>query len=136
MIEGAAQEIVLLGYELTDGGLLDLLADAKRRGVDVILICDRQRAAGRRAVTAWPEGVTKPKIFQDKERVGAAPYASMHAKSLVADGRDLLITSANFTFHGMQGNIEIGVRLSGEPANEARKLFSHLVESGIVERCT
>ena len=57
----------------------------------------------------------------------------MHAKCLLVNGADLLVTSANFTFHGLHGNIEIGVRLSGPPALEARKMFSHLVENGVVE---
>jgi phosphatidylserine/phosphatidylglycerophosphate/cardiolipin synthase-like enzyme len=57
----------------------------------------------------------------------------MHAKCLLVDGNDLLITSANFTFHGLHGNVEIGVRLSGPPASEARKIFSYLVEHGLVE---
>ena len=34
---------------------------------------------------------------------------------------------------GVHEKIEIGVRLSGLPALEARKIFSHLVESDIVE---
>jgi phosphatidylserine/phosphatidylglycerophosphate/cardiolipin synthase-like enzyme len=57
----------------------------------------------------------------------------MHAKCLLVDASDLLVTSANFTFHGLQGNVEIGVRLRGAPAAEARKIFSHLVESRVLE---
>lgn len=135
MIERAKKEVVLLGYEVTDQDLVRLLVDARSRGADVVLICDREKATGKRVLSAWPNDVPWPRIFQDKERPGAAPYASMHAKSLVIDGEDLLITSANFTFHGLQGNIEIGVRLSGAAAAEARKIFSYLVESGIVEQC-
>jgi hypothetical protein len=41
--------------------------------------------------------------------------------------KDFLIARA------LHGNIEIGVRLSGAPASEARKIFSHLVESGLLE---
>jgi phosphatidylserine/phosphatidylglycerophosphate/cardiolipin synthase-like enzyme len=61
----------------------------------------------------------------------------MHAKCLLVDGHDLLVTSANFTFHGLHGNIEIGIRLSGPPAAEARKIFSHLVGNQVLEevRC-
>jgi phosphatidylserine/phosphatidylglycerophosphate/cardiolipin synthase-like enzyme len=135
MIEKAKREVVLLGYELTDQALVKLLVDAKVRGVEVVLICDREKAAGKRVLAAWPGSVPPPRVFQDKARPDAAPYASMHAKSLVIDGEDLLITSANFTFHGLAGNIEIGVRLSGSAAVEARKIFSHLVESGVVEQC-
>ena len=104
--------------------------------MDTIVICDRARGSAQRILDAWPTVVARPKVFHDKKREGTAPYASMHAKSLLVDENDLLVTSANFTFHGMQGNIEIGVRLSGTPAIEARKIFSHLVESQIVEACS
>lgn len=136
MISMASREIILLGYEFTDRELVRLLADARSRGVDTIVICDRARGSAQRILEAWPNDVARPKVFRDKKREGTAPYASMHAKSLLVDENDLLVTSANFTFHGMQGNIEIGVRLSGAPAIEARKIFSHLVESHLVEPCS
>jgi len=133
MIESAVKEVILLGYELTDRDLILLLAAAAARGANVIMICDRGRGAATRVLDAWPAGRRPPRIFHDRERSDGAPYASMHAKSWLVDGNDLLVTSANFTFHGLHGNIEIGVRLSGAPAAEARKIFSHLVETGILE---
>ena len=57
----------------------------------------------------------------------------MHAKCLLVDTVDLLVASVNFTFHGLHGNTEIGIRLGGAPAGEARKVFSYLVESGFLE---
>jgi phosphatidylserine/phosphatidylglycerophosphate/cardiolipin synthase-like enzyme len=135
MILTAKTEVILLGYELTDHDLVQLLAAAVHRGVDVVMICDRVRGVGRRVAEAWPRGVGRPKIFHDRARVDGAPYASMHAKCLLTDAHELLVTSANFTFHGMHGNIEIGVRLSGAPAHEARKIFSHLVDQRVVEEC-
>jgi phosphatidylserine/phosphatidylglycerophosphate/cardiolipin synthase-like enzyme len=133
MMSSAATEIILLGYDLTDRHLIALLAEASARAANVIMICDRGRRIAARVREAWPSGVRLPKIFHDRERSDGALYASMHAKSLLVDGRDLLITSANFTFHGLHGNVEIGVRLSGAPAAEARKIFSHLVENRILE---
>jgi phosphatidylserine/phosphatidylglycerophosphate/cardiolipin synthase-like enzyme len=133
MLESAASEIILLGYELTDRELVSLLAAAVARDTNVIMICDRGRGAAARIVDAWPVGTRFPRIFQDRDRSSWAPYASMHAKCLLVDSRHLLVTSANFTFHGLHGNIEIGIRLSGAPAAEARKIFSHLVEDKIVE---
>jgi phosphatidylserine/phosphatidylglycerophosphate/cardiolipin synthase-like enzyme len=133
MVDGATSEVILLGYELTDASLVELLATASSRGANVIMICDRNRRGIRLVRGAWPPGAPRPRIFQDRERADGAPYASMHAKCLLVDGNDLLVTSANFTFHGLHGNIEIGVRLSGAPAAEARKIFSHLVEQRIVE---
>ncbi|MFC2094964.1 phospholipase D-like domain-containing protein [Candidatus Bipolaricaulota bacterium] len=133
MIARAASEIVLLGYELTDAALIGLLSEARKRGADVIVICDRNRGTAQRIRRIWPGETSHPRLFHDRERINDAPYASMHAKCLLVDGRELLITSANFTFHGLHGNIEIGVRIKGTPAVEARKIFSHLVETRILE---
>lgn len=135
MISRASSEIVLLGYLLSDESLLAKLSEAMRRGVRVLLICDRREKVAEGVLQALrPTSTDQLRVFHDRERIDGAPFAKMHAKSLLVDGRDLLITSANFTFHGMEGNIEIGVRLRGEPAAEARKVFSHLVEKGVVEQ--
>jgi phosphatidylserine/phosphatidylglycerophosphate/cardiolipin synthase-like enzyme len=136
MIDGATTEIILLGYELTDRNLIGLLAAAAGRGAGVIMICDRGRGAAQRVVESWPSRTPLPRIFHDRDRADGAPYASMHAKCLLIDGKDLLVTSANFTFHGLRGNIEIGVRLGGAPAAEARKIFSHLVESRTIDKAS
>jgi len=132
MLRPQVQEVILLGYEVTDEEMTRLLAEAAAQGADVIMICDRERGAAQRVIHGWPDDVRRPRVYQDTERSDGAPFASMHAKCLLVNGSDLLITSANFTFHGLHGNIEIGVRLSGSPATEARKIFSHLVENGLV----
>jgi phosphatidylserine/phosphatidylglycerophosphate/cardiolipin synthase-like enzyme len=134
MLRQPKREVILLGYEFSDPALVNLLAKAAEAGADVILICDRERGSAGRILGQWPASAPLPRVFQDRERSSATTYASMHAKCLLVDAIDLLITSANFTFHGMEGNIEIGVRLFGSPAGEARKVFSHLLENGIVER--
>ncbi|MHB8512198.1 MAG: phospholipase D-like domain-containing protein [Actinomycetota bacterium] len=133
MLDNARREVILVGYEFTDQKFISMLAAAMQRGCEILIIADRGRGSSARIVGSWPSALPRPRIFQDREREGAAPYASMHAKCVVVDQQDLLVTSANFTFHGMRGNIEFGIRLSGKPAIEARKIFSHLVESRIVE---
>lgn len=136
MIASAKSEIIILGYELTDRLLVDRLAEAVARGVDVTLILDRRKAAAEMILGHWPAETKRPKIYHDKQRPNAGPFASQHAKCLLVDEKDLLVTSANFTFHGLHENIEIGVRLSGSSAAEARKIFSHLVESGLAVECS
>jgi phosphatidylserine/phosphatidylglycerophosphate/cardiolipin synthase-like enzyme len=133
MLRTAVNEVIVLGYELSDRNMMQLLAGVASRGADLIMICDRLRGSIAHLLETWPNDIRQPRIFQDRARLDGAPYASMHAKCLLVDGRDLLVTSANFTFHGLHGNIEIGVRLSGAAAAEARKIFSHLVETRIVE---
>lgn len=133
MLRPPVDEVILLGYELSDPQMINLLVNASLHGANVIMICDRSRGSAQRILDRWPKAVRMPRVYQDSQREDATPYASMHAKCLLVDGVDLLITSANFTFHGLHGNVEIGVRLSGPPANEARQIFSYLVERRIVE---
>lgn len=132
MIRSASREIVLLGYEFTDSGVVQNLADAVSRGVDILVICDRTRGVKDRILEMWPSDVARPRIFIDRERSDAARYASMHAKCILVDERDLLVTSANLTFHGLHGNIEIGLRATGAPAMEARKIFGFLLAKRLV----
>ena len=133
MLRPRVEEVILLGYEITDRNIMRALAKAAQNGASVIMICDRERGAADNTLVDWPSSVPAPRVFVDKRRDDGAPYAKMHAKCLLVDSSDLLVTSANFTFHGLHGNIEIGLRVSGQPATEARKIFSHLVESGTVE---
>ena len=130
MMRPPVEEVILLGYELTDEKVMRLLIEVEAAGADVIVICDRTRGTAERV---FGLGLRRSRVFQDRERLDGLPYSSMHAKCLLVNGTDLLVTSANFTLHGLHGNIEIGVRLSGPPALEARKIFSHLVENSIVE---
>ena len=133
MVDAAERELILVGYELTDQSLILSAASAVSRGVEVVMICDRGRGAAARVLATWPSNTRPPRVFVDRDRPDGAPFASMHAKCLLVDGRDFLVTSANFTFHGLHGNIEVGLRVSGAPAAEARKIFTHLVEARIVE---
>jgi phosphatidylserine/phosphatidylglycerophosphate/cardiolipin synthase-like enzyme len=56
----------------------------------------------------------------------------MHAKVLLVDDSDLLVTSANFTHHGQAVNVEYGLRLSGEPARRTAVFFKAIEEQGIL----
>ena len=56
--------------------------------------------------------------------------AKMHAKVIVADARDALVTSANLTRHGFVGNVEMGVRIVGKPAKTVADVFERLLVNG------
>lgn len=134
MLETAEKDVVAVGYEIEDEAFITALGRAARK-VPVTLIRDRQRSIGSRFADNWPKGVPLPTVFQDRERPDAAKYAKMHGKALLVDGKDLLVSSANFTFHGLHGNVEFGVRLRGAVASRAGDVFRVLVRSGLLERC-
>jgi phosphatidylserine/phosphatidylglycerophosphate/cardiolipin synthase-like enzyme len=56
--------------------------------------------------------------------------AKMHAKVLVADARDALVSSANLTRHGFERNVELGLRVTGKPAGAVSDIFERLLISG------
>jgi len=49
---------------------------------------------------------------------------------LIADRSDALVTSANLTYHGFQGNLEMGLRVKGPPAAEIHDRIHELIASG------
>jgi phosphatidylserine/phosphatidylglycerophosphate/cardiolipin synthase-like enzyme len=133
MLGTARSEVIALGYEVTHAGTIELLRGCAMRGARVVLICDRARLDVDLLLRGWPDAC-QPDIYTDCERGSALAYSKMHCKALLVDEEDLLVTSANFTLHGLRGNIEFGVRLRGAPARDARDVFRHLLRSGLLER--
>lgn len=91
-LESANKTIVVFGYLMGFGGILDTLKAKAQAGVDVRVILD---------------GVTQ-KDVNDKYRLqleaagakvqwGDAKFSYMHAKSMVVDGREALITTGNYS---------------------------------------
>ena len=52
---------------------------------------------------------------------------------LVVDRSDLLVTSANLTWHGMTNNFEIGLRVRGNAARKAEDLIRNLIDRNYLE---
>ena len=82
----------------------------------------------------WPEGNRLPEIFYDvrsHDKHYAGETAVMHAKCIVMDGAEVLVTSANFTEAAHQRNIEVGVLVrSHGVARQVTQFFNGLVSAG------
>ena len=50
MMRPPVEEVILLGYELTDQTVMRLLVQAEAGGADVIVICDRTRGTAERVL--------------------------------------------------------------------------------------
>ena len=84
----------------------------------------------------WP-GTRLPTVFYDPRALCDDPAlrASLHAKTVVVDGRFALVTSANFTGHAHTRNVELGLRI--EDVNLALRIeeqFDRLRSLGHVLR--
>jgi phosphatidylserine/phosphatidylglycerophosphate/cardiolipin synthase-like enzyme len=131
MITASRRCVLIAGYMITDeDGVVHLAHQAARRGLDVTLICDSGNDDAVRIRAAWPGDVASPRILVNSP--DGPPTAKMHAKVLLVDDSDLLVTSANFTHHGQAVNVEYGLRLSGEPARRTAVFFKAIEEQGIL----
>ncbi len=134
VIQSAVHTVDLIGYSLTeDSQVIDFLLSAASQGVTLRVVCDREDAGPRILRSRWDESLAFPEVFVNRPIESPGPHGKMHCKVLSADGNDLLVTSANFTFHGMQGNIEFGVRLRDQASSRnAVRFFDQLIDGGLL----
>jgi cardiolipin synthase A/B len=134
IIESSRLNLLVVGYSVTvDPALTGLaaqtiaaIAQGAERGVVVTAVLHRD--ANRQALLqAWRPGVPQPTLFTwpalDDEK------SAVHAKLVVADRRDALVTSANLTYHGFERNLEMGLRVTGRPAAEVHDRIHDLIAS-------
>jgi cardiolipin synthase len=145
LLRGAQAELLVVGYWIAarDDGegiieeVIESLAVAVTKGLTVTVVVDeRIRPDGRDnrriLVSAWPVGVVLPKILTWRLPPGDQ-HLKLHAKVLVADRRDALVTSANLTSYAMDRNMEMGVRILGHPAVDIARHFDLLEADGVLE---
>ena len=134
IIGAATRSLLVVGYSVTvDPKLAGLAArtvaamgSAAERGVVVTAILHRDLKNREALLRGWPNVIAIPGVFTWPERPGDEK-ASLHAKVLVADASDALVTSANLTYHGYEANIEVGVRIRGHAARELESVFYELI---------
>ena len=84
----------------------------------------------------WP-GPRLPELFYDSRALATSdgPRASLHAKSVVIDGRTAFVGSANLTEAAQARNIEIGLLVrSPEVAAAIERHMEGLIERGFLRR--
>jgi phosphatidylserine/phosphatidylglycerophosphate/cardiolipin synthase-like enzyme len=117
LVDGARSSLLLEQEALQDRELLQRLAGAAERGVDV------------RVITPPDEGESDPNR-RGREQLVAAGAAvrtlqnpKMHAKTIVSDRSRAIVGSANLTYSGLDNNRELGIQLA-EP-----EIVGRLVET-------
>ena len=73
-----------------------------------------RRFSERFVKSQWPTGHRLPSVFYDPRSVDPvrSKRASLHAKCIVVDQKDVFISSANFTERAQFRNVEVGVLIS------------------------
>jgi len=133
ILSSAEKSITLTGYSISEyfDEMIELIIRKSTQGVYVKLYVNnaqKHQDVIERLNTYTSKFI---KIFsynqQSDDRMSA-----LHAKLIVVDGHTSLISSANLSYHGMQGNVEMGVLIeSTEKAQEIESLLKTLKEQKI-----
>ena len=153
IISSAKSDLLIVGYWLVAStpqikSLIDLLIEKARSGVRVRFVFDPgEKASGLDNFAAlseqWPSDLdgARREVYSWSERLTKATSKSgqhydrkLHAKVIVSDDHDALVTSANLTHAGMLENLEMGLRIEGAKSRAIVRHFDLLIEEGILER--
>lgn len=127
LLDSAQRSLLITGYTISEymDDLIDIIVNKSQRGVFVKLFInnlERQNAIDK--ILRY-----KSRFLQVYNYTNADDkMAALHAKVICMDGNDSLISSANLSYHGMSGNIELGCRVQSEQiAQKIDALFNELI---------
>ena len=133
LVEGASSSLLIVGYEIREKWLRQLLFRRGLDGVSVTAVGDRETRSARDLLRDWPARARPLRALENVEPA-TGQGGKLHAKAIVADARTALIGSANFTAGGLRLNYEVGVRTSGRVARDLVRVVDLLDSEGWLTR--
>ncbi len=133
MIRGAKRSVLITGYSLSGyfADLVDVLIEKSQKGVYVkFFVNNIENQKGVDKLCRY-----KGRFLHIYNFAGSNDsMAALHAKVISVDEKQTLITSANLSYHGQEGNIELGTLVdSREIAKQVDDIFTHLVFTKVVK---
>lgn len=127
MLTGAKKSILITGYSLSDyfAELVDCVIRKSQEGVLVkFFVNDIESQNSFERLCCYKGKFLQIYNYPKQED----KMSALHAKVITVDQMDTLITSANLSYHGQEGNIELGARIhSKELAKQVEDIFTLLV---------
>lgn len=136
LIEDTDKSLTITGYSISEyiADMLDAIIRKSQRGVYVRLyvndiekqkdVLDRLMAYRSRFLQVYEYQK------QDEDKM-----AALHAKLIVSDVKKSLVSSANLSYHGMQGNIEMGFLIvSHDKAKQIEDVMKEMVRMNVFEK--
>ena len=155
IVASANKDLLIVGYWLVTSTaqirtLIDQLIEKARAGVSIRFVFDPgEKAGGPDNFAAlherWPSDLNgaprrvytwSDELLKATSRSGYQYDRKLHAKVIVADKRDALVTSANLTHAGLLENLEMGLRIQGATSAAVVRHFDLLIGEGVLERRT
>jgi phosphatidylserine/phosphatidylglycerophosphate/cardiolipin synthase-like enzyme len=139
LIGSARDSVLLVDYSLNfnperagaGSVVLDDLKAAAARGVHIKFIVHDDPANWLAIQKSWPLAAARPAVltWTPAETAG---WQKLHAKLILTDDVDLLVTSANLTYHGLERNMELGIRLRSDACRIVADHFASLARAGVL----
>lgn len=127
LIENAQSSILMTGYSLSGyfDDLIDCIIRKSQSGVFVkFFVNDIDNQANFNKLCSYKGRFLKVYNYPKQDD----SMAALHAKVISVDGAESLITSANLSYHGQEGNIELGTHIeSTKIAKEIDDIFTKLI---------
>lgn len=134
MLEGARRNILMTGYSLSSyfSELTDIIIDKSQRGVFVkFFINNIEKQPDADKLLRYKGRFLQIYDYSNEED----KMAALHAKVISVDMKQTLITSANLSYHGQQGNIELGALIESEhTAKQLDDVMTQLIFRKIFKR--
>lgn len=137
LVSEAEQNIIITGYAISDyfSEMLDVIIRKSQQGIYVTLYVndlEKQKSVLERLLSYRSKFLKIYEYQKDEDD----KMAALHAKILVVDKEKSLISSANLSYHGMQGNIEMGILIkSVDKAKQIENLLKELVRMKVFVIC-
>jgi cardiolipin synthase A/B len=131
LIASAHQRVTMVSYAAYQmAAIIAALDAAVARGVQVDLILESpENLEGGGGVAAY----AKYRVYHWPVDQRDPPDAKLHAKAVIVDSRDVLLTSANMTNAAYDKNIELGLLCrGGGTAERVQRHFDALVTRGVL----
>jgi len=132
MINGAERNILITGYALSSyfSDLVDTIVQKSQCGVFVkFFVNDIDKQLGFDKILRYKGRFLKIYNYHQTED----EMAALHAKVISVDQKQTLITSANLSYHGQQGNIELGTLIESKHiAKQIDDVFTKLIFSKLL----
>ena len=133
LIGNAERNILITGYSLSSYflELVDTIIQQSQRGVFVkFFVNNLDKQPEFEKVLRYKGRFLKVYNYRQEDD----KMSALHAKVISVDQKQTLITSANLSYHGQQGNIELGTLIeSKQIARQIEDVFTKLIFSKVFE---
>ena len=133
LIGNAERNILITGYSLSSYflELVDTIIQKSQRGVFVkFFVNNLDKQPEFEKILRYKGRFLKVYNYRQEDD----KMSALHAKVISVDQKQTLITSANLSYHGQQGNIELGTLIeSKQIAKQIEDFFTKLIFSKVFE---